>query len=159
MTTKSEANATSPSDSRPSPPSALPTTPAAAVGLADAYAYGRVALGVTALVAPGPLGRGFGIGAGPQARLAARHIGARDLVAGLGMVLGRRHGRARGWYEAAAMIDVLDLAIVAWAARRRAMAPGRAVAVMALAGASAAAGMVLARQVDEAPPDSPAPPA
>lgn len=119
--------------------------------LADGYAYGRIALGLTALAAPGPVGQGFGIGNGPQARVAARHIGARDLVAGAGMVLGRRHGAARGWYEAAALTDLLDVGIAAVAGLRGAMPRRRAALVMVLAGGSAAVGMVLARRVDGRP--------
>jgi len=116
--------------------------------LTHGYAYGRVALGVMGIAAPGPVGRMFGIGDTPTARIAARHIAARDLVAGVGMVMGRRHGRARGWYEAAALTDVLDAAIAVVAGATGAMPRPRAALVTMLAGGSAAAGLVLARWVE-----------
>ncbi len=121
--------------------------------LADGYAYGRILLGVTALVAPGPVGRGFGIGG--ENRLAGRYIGGRDLVAGVGMVLARRRGRARGWYEAAALVDLLDAAITTAAGARGAMPRGRAALVTVLALSSAATGMLIARAESEATTGSP----
>jgi len=116
--------------------------------LADGYAYGRIALGTTGLLAPRPVGRAFGIGDDPRAAVAARHIAARDLVAGVGIVLGRRHGAARGWYEAAALTDLLDAGIAVIAGARGALPARRAALVALLAGGSAAVGMFLARAVD-----------
>lgn len=120
-------------------------------GAPEAYAYGRIALGVLGLVAPKPVGRLFGIGDAPLATVAARHIAARDLVAGVGMVLGGRHGRARGWYEAAAITDALDAGIAVVAGATGTLPARRAVLVTLLAGGSAATGWLLARQVDESP--------
>lgn len=128
---------------------AEPTPGATFSLLADGYAYGRIVLGVTGIVAPGPVGTVFGIGATPQARVAARHIAARDLVAGMGMVLGRRRGKARGWYEAAALTDLLDVLVAVAAGRRGVLTRSRASLVVVLAGGSAAAGLLLARRVDE----------
>jgi hypothetical protein len=124
--------------------------------LADGYAYTRIALGAVALVAPGPVGQGFGIGA--DNRAAARYLGGRDLVAGIGMVLGRHHGRARGWYEAAAVTDAIDAAVTVVAGARGAIPARRAALIAVLALGSAGLGMLLAQTVDEEA-DVPADPA
>jgi hypothetical protein len=114
-----------------------------------AYAYSRIALGLIGLAAPGPVGRLFGLGDTPLATVAARHIAARDLVAGVGMVLGRRHGRARGWYEAAALTDALDAGIAVVAGATGVLPRGRALLVAVAAGGSAATGFLAARQLSE----------
>jgi hypothetical protein len=119
------------------------TDPAQLLG--RAYALSRIALGVTALVAPAPVSRGFGIGTGPGATLAGRYLGCRDLVTGIGMVLGQRHGSARGWYEAAAAIDLGDAAITVVGAVRGHMPVLQAAGVTVLALGSSAVGFTLAR--------------
>ena len=143
-------------------PSAPSVTPVTAIGddralqlLADGYAYGRIALGVTGLVAPGPVGRMFGIGEGPRTRVAARHIAARDLVAGVGITLSRRHGNARGWYEAAALTDLIDAGIAIVAGATGALPARRAALVTVLAGGSAAVGFLLAQTADQPSSSSP----
>src|SRR5438132_13652179 len=71
--------------------------------LAETVAWGRIAIGVTALVAPTlPLrpwvGRDFSWQ--PRAKLLARSLGARDLALGIGVILALRHdGPVRGWVE------------------------------------------------------------
>lgn len=114
--------------------------------LADAYTYSRIALGITGLLAPGPVGQGFGLGTSPGARLAARHIAARDLVAGVGILRARQQGRARGWYQAAAATDAIDAAIAVLAGATGKLPPSRALLVTVLAGGSAATGFLLAGQ-------------
>jgi uncharacterized membrane protein YeiH len=119
--------------------------------IAVAYSYGRIVLGASGLLAPGPVGRAFGIGEGPLAQVAARHIAARDLVAGVGIVMADRRGRARGWYEAAALTDAIDAGVALVSGATGAMDRRRSLAVAVLAGASAATGMVLARRATDEP--------
>jgi hypothetical protein len=126
-------------------------------GADAAYAYGRIALGGMGLVAPRPVGRLFGLGDSPAATVAARHIAARDLVAGVGMVMARRRGRARGWYEAAALTDAIDAGIAIVAGVTGALPRRRAALVALMAGGSAATGWLLARQFDEESPSSASP--
>lgn len=83
-------------------------------------AYGRVGLGVTALVAPRlpatPWVGGADAGR-PSAQLLSRALGARDVALGLGPVLALRHGTpARGWVEAGGLADAGDLVatLLAW---------------------------------------------
>lgn len=113
--------------------------------LAQAFAATRIALGATALVAPGLVSRAFGLGEGPTARLAGRYLGGRDLSTGVGMVLADRHGSARGWFEAAALIDFIDAGATVVAASRGAMPVGRAVVVTIVASGSGALALYLAR--------------
>jgi len=113
------------------------------------YALSRIGLGVVALAAPGVVSKGFGIGTGPGAKLAGRYLGCRDLVMGVGMVLGERHGSARGWYEAAGAVDLGDTLITLAGTRRGLMPWPRAVLVSGLAMGSAAVGFVLAATSDE----------
>jgi hypothetical protein len=81
--------------------------------LAEAVAWGRIAIGVTALVAPTvPLrpwvGRDFAWQ--PRAKLLARSLGARDLALGIGVILALRHdGPVRGWVEGGALADTGDV--------------------------------------------------
>lgn len=117
--------------------------------LATAFAASRIALGATALVAPGPVCRAFGLDDGPKARLAGRYLGGRDLTTGVGMVLADRHGSARGWFEAAALIDLIDAGATIVAGATGAMPRRRALAVTLVAAGSAALAAALARRVDE----------
>jgi hypothetical protein len=81
--------------------------------LAEAVAWGRIAIGVTALVAPTvPLrpwvGRDFAWQ--PRAKLLARSLGARDLALGIGVILALRHDApVRGWVEGGALADTGDV--------------------------------------------------
>jgi hypothetical protein len=80
--------------------------------LAEATAWVRIAVGVTALVAPTvPLrpwvGRDFAWQ--PRAKLLARSLGARDLALGIGVVLALRHDApVRGWVEGGGVADAGD---------------------------------------------------
>lgn len=82
--------------------------------------YGRIGLGVTALVAPGlPAGPWVGgaESARPSVKLLARALGGRDVALGLGPVLAMRHeSPTRGWIEAGGLADAADLVgtLVAW---------------------------------------------
>jgi hypothetical protein len=81
--------------------------------LAEAVAWGRIAIGVTAFVAPTlPLrpwvGRDFAWQ--PRAKLLARSLGARDLALGIGVILALRHDApVRGWVEGGGLADAGDV--------------------------------------------------
>ena len=80
--------------------------------IAEAVAWGRIAIGVTALLAPtAPLrpwvGRDFAWQ--PRAKLLARSLGARDLALGIGVMLALRHkAPVRGWVEGSGLADAGD---------------------------------------------------
>lgn len=82
--------------------------------------YGRIGLGLTALVAPRlPAAPWVGKAecARPSVMLLARGLGGRDIALGLGPVLAFRHqAPARGWIEAGGLADAADLVgtLVAW---------------------------------------------
>ncbi|MGH9177431.1 MAG: hypothetical protein ACRD0N_02595 [Acidimicrobiales bacterium] len=113
-------------------------------------AYGRLGLGVTALVAP-RLPATFWVGRAdasrPSAQLLSRALGARDVALGLGPVLALRHGTpVRGWVEAGGLADAGDLVatLLAW---RHVPRRARPVMVGIIAG-SMAASRVLAPSLD-----------
>lgn len=88
-------------------------TPDQARAAARLLAWGRVGLGITAIVAPAlPARPWVGDEADrPAVRLLCRSLGARDLAVGLGGVLAFRHRTpVRGWVEAGGLCDVGDLA-------------------------------------------------
>jgi hypothetical protein len=80
--------------------------------LVGTMAWGRIAIGVTLLVAPTlPLrpwvGRDFAWE--PRAKLLARSLGARDLALGIGVILALKHdGPVRGWVEGSGLADAGD---------------------------------------------------
>jgi hypothetical protein len=80
--------------------------------LVEVIAWSRIAIGVTALVAPTlPLrpwvGRDFAWE--PRAMLLARSLGARDLALGVGVILALKHdGPVRGWVEGSGLADAGD---------------------------------------------------
>lgn len=80
--------------------------------LVETMAWGRIAIGVTLLVAPTlPLrpwvGRDFAWE--PRAKLLARSLGARDLALGIGVILALKHdGPVRGWVEGSGLADAGD---------------------------------------------------
>jgi hypothetical protein len=80
--------------------------------LVETIAWSRIAIGVTALVAPTlPLrpwvGRDFAWE--PRAKLLARSLGARDLALGIGVILALKHDApVRGWVEGGAVADAGD---------------------------------------------------
>ncbi|GAA1259954.1 hypothetical protein GCM10009609_23620 [Pseudonocardia aurantiaca] len=78
--------------------------------LAEAIAWVRIAIGVTALVAPTvPLRPWVGRDVAWQAKLLARSLGARDLALGIGLVLALRHDApVRGWVEGGGVADAGD---------------------------------------------------
>jgi hypothetical protein len=121
--------------------------------LAIALARGRIALGAAALAAPGLAGRAmFGRdGSRPGMKVLARMLGARDTVLGLGVVIALDRGApVRGWLEACAVADIVDLAACVIA--RDEIPQATYVGTAALAGGAALAGLWLSRQLDPPPP-------
>ena len=96
-----------------------------------------------ALVTPGPTTKALGIGEASTSE--PRHIGARDLIR-LGIVLGERHGAARGRYEGWGAVELIDADISARAGHSGSMRKNQATADALLAGGSDVAGLFLARQ-------------
>jgi hypothetical protein len=118
--------------------------------LAEAVAWGRVAIGVTALVAPTvPLrpwvGRDFAWQ--PRAKLLARSLGARDLALGLGVILALRHDApVRGWVEGSGLADAGDTLATLLAFGK--LPKGGRWLVLLSAGGAAAAARLAAPSVD-----------
>lgn len=81
--------------------------------LAAALAWGRVALGATAVLLPSvPLRPWVGRDEAwrPRSRLLARALGGRDLALGVGVVMALRHDSpVRGWVEAGGVADAGDV--------------------------------------------------
>jgi hypothetical protein len=124
--------------------------------IAIAMARGRIALGVSALAAPGVACRAmFGReGSRPGMRAFARMLGGRDAALGLGVVIALDRGApVRGWLEACALADGVDL--VSCLIARDAMTPTSFRSIAALAGGAALAGIWLSRQLDPPPPADP----
>lgn len=119
--------------------------------LAASVAWGRVALGVAAIVTPTlPLRPWIGrnVAWRPQAKLLARALGARDVALGLGVVLALRHDApVRGWVEAGGMADAGDVlaTLLAFTTLPKA---GR-FTVLAAAGGAVAAARLAAPHVDQ----------
>jgi len=114
--------------------------------IAALSALGRIAVGTTALAAPGLVGRtwlGTG-GRGPEAKLLMRALGARDLALGIGLRAALKRGApVRGWLEGAAVADAVDCA--ATLAARGSIPPISRLVVAGIAGSAAAGGAWLAR--------------
>ena len=124
--------------------------------LATAMARGRIALGAAAIAAPGVAGRVmFGRdGSHPGVKAFARMLGGRDLVLGLGVVIALDRGApVRGWLEACAVADTVDL--VACTVAREEIPRATYVNTVALAGAAALAGLWLSRRLDPPPAADP----
>ena len=123
---------------------------------ATAIARGRIAIGAAALAAPGPGGRlMFGRdGSGPGIKTLIRMLGGRDLVLGLGVVIALDRGApVRGWLEAGAVADTVDL--VACVLARDEMPRAAYINTLALAGGAALAGLWLSRRLDPPPASDP----
>jgi hypothetical protein len=105
-------------------------------------AWGRIAIGVTALVAPTvPLrpwvGRDFAWQ--PRAKLLARSLGARDLALGIGVILALRHDApVRGWVEGGGVADAGDVLATLLSFGKLPKA-GRWLVLLSAAGAAASA--------------------
>ncbi len=81
-----------------------------------------------------------------------RMLGGRDLVLGLGVVIALDRGApVRGWLEAGAVADTVDL--VACVLARDEMPRSAYLNTVALAGGAALAGLWLSRRLDPPPAD------
>jgi hypothetical protein len=127
--------------------------------LAASLARGRMAIGVMSLLAPEFVDRTM---TGPDGspggtRLFARMLGARDLGLGLGVLVALRRGApVRGWLEASALVDGIDVAACLLA--RHHMRTSVFPVAVGLAAAGALLSAWLARQVDPAQLPSSEPP-
>ena len=119
--------------------------------VAASVAWGRIALGVTAILTPSiPLRPWVGreVAWRPRAKLLARAQGARDVALGLGVVLALRHGApVRGWVEGGGLADAGD-AVATLLAFRTLPPVGRG-AVLGAAGGAAAAARLAAPALDQ----------
>jgi uncharacterized membrane protein YeaQ/YmgE (transglycosylase-associated protein family) len=120
-----------------------------AVGLA----LGRIAIGVVSLLAPGLVARTM-TGrdrSGGGTSLFAGMVGARDFGLGLGTLKALDRGApVRGWLEASALVDGIDVAACLLARHhiRTSVLPG----VVGLAAGGALLSAWLSRQLDPMPP-------
>lgn len=118
--------------------------------LATLIAAGRTAVGVGAFLFPTRFARSWvgTAGAHPSLQPLARGLAARDLALGIGSLLAMKHGRGvRGWSEAGALADLGDAlgTVMSW----RQLPEKERMVVLAVASASAAAGLVIARGVED----------
>jgi hypothetical protein len=110
--------------------------------LAETVAWGRIAIGITALLAPTlPLrpwvGRDFAWQ--PRAKLLARSLGARDLALGIGVIMAIKHDApVRGWVEGSGVADAGDV-LSTLLAFGKLPKSGRWLVLLSAAGAAAAA--------------------
>jgi hypothetical protein len=127
--------------------------------LALGIARARIAIGLAAVVSPrlatrAMSARGTPYGIGPAL---ARMLGARDVALGLGTVIALDRGApVRGWLEGSALADAADC--IACLLARRDLSPLAVRASAGLGGASALAGVFLARRLDPPPPAQPGQP-
>jgi len=109
--------------------------------VARAYAAGRVAIGVVALLAPRPIGRMWlgGAGGTPAGSVVLRALGVRDIVlGGIALHTVDHPEVAPRWQRTCAAVDAVDFA--ATAAARRSLPPVGSALVMAMAAGGAATG-------------------
>jgi hypothetical protein len=127
--------------------------------LALSHARSRMAVGAALVLAPGLVGaRWIGDDAKrPAVKVFARALGVRDLALGLGIAVALDRGApARGWLEAAALSDAVDLVATQIAGEAIPTAARRAASLVA--GGSMLGCAAMARAVDEPPvPDVHAP--
>jgi hypothetical protein len=119
--------------------------------LAVTLAGGRIAIGVVSLLAPELVGRTMTGRDGSEGMtgLFARMVGARDLGLGLGLLVALDRGAPlRGWLEASALVDGIDVAACLRA--RHHMRTSVFPAAVGLAAAGALLSAWLARQLDPA---------
>jgi hypothetical protein len=118
--------------------------------LAVSLARGRIAIGAVSLLAPGFVGRTMTGRDGSEGgtRLFVRMVGARDLALGLGLLVALDRGApVRGWLEASAVVDGIDVAACLLA--RHHIRPRVFPGAVGLAAAGALLSAWLARQLDQ----------
>jgi hypothetical protein len=120
--------------------------------IALSQARGRMVVGAALVLAPGWSGARW-IGepaAQPPVKLLTRALGVRDFALGLGAAIAIDRGApVRGWFEAAALSDAVDLVATVLAGDSIPSSARKAVA--AIAAGSAVACAALARVVDDPP--------
>jgi hypothetical protein len=121
--------------------------------VAVVLARARIAIGVVSLLAPGLVARTMTgrSGSGGGASLFASMVGARDLGLGLGLLSALGRGApVRGWLEASALVDGIDVAACLLSRHhiRMIVLPG----AVGLAATGALTSAWLSRQLDPAPP-------
>jgi hypothetical protein len=119
--------------------------------LALSLARARMAIGATAIIAPGLSTRILcGRRATGVERMLARMVGARDLVLGLGTVVSLDRGvPVRGWLEGSAVSDVADC--ISAVLGRESLKRSAVVGTVLVSGAAAALCGVLSERLDPAP--------
>jgi hypothetical protein len=121
--------------------------------LAGVLARGRIAIGVVSLLAPGLVARTMTSRDGYRGgtSLFVGMVGARDVALGFGLLGALDHGApVRGWLEASAVVDGIDVAACLLARRhiRTIVLPG----TVGLAASGALLSAWLSRQFDPPPP-------
>jgi hypothetical protein len=127
-----------------------------ATTVATAVARVRIAIGIAAVVVPGPAVELIGARSGPNglAPLLARMVGTRDIALGLGTIVALDRGTpVRGWLEGSALADAGDC--IASVLARRSMTPRAFRATAGVAAGSAILGALLGRRLDPPPPPHP----
>jgi hypothetical protein len=127
--------------------------------VAVSLAGGRIAIGVASSLAPRLVGRTLTGREGPGGgtSLFARMVGARDLGLGLGVLIALDRGApVRGWLEASALVDGIDVAACLLAREhiRTSIFPG----AIGLAATGALLSAWLSRRLDPEPPTPSNPP-
>jgi hypothetical protein len=113
--------------------------------LKQGYQFSRIGFGVAALVAPGVVGKIFGVEVSGSTALVTRMLGGRDIALGLGQVLGERHNAARGFYEGAALADACDAVAMGIAVSKGDIGRFQAAVGIGLAAGAAVLGILFAR--------------
>jgi uncharacterized membrane protein len=113
--------------------------------LAAALGWFSLALGAAEVAAPGALARWAGV---PERNGYLRTLGAREIVAGLGLLTGKR---PVGWMWARVAGDVMDLVSLAAAARSPEARRGRIAAATALVAGVTVADWIAANQLSRRP--------
>lgn len=124
--------------------------------IATAIARGRIVLGALAIAAPGFVARAmFGPGGSrPGTRALARMLGGRDIALGLGVVIALDRGApVRGWLEASALADGVDLGSCLVA--KDDIPKATLANLLVLTAGTILTELWLSRELDPAPPASP----
>ncbi len=110
--------------------------------LARILGWVSIGVGLSAIAAPVPLMRAFGMGDGPKLGL---FLGVRDLVLGVGILWGQN---AEGWVRARGIADALDAALIIGGAATGAFRRDRAPIGLAAAAGFSALSFWLAQRLD-----------
>lgn len=95
--------------------------PTSGAELARVLGWVSIGVGLTIVLAPGPLTKAIGLGDHPNL---GRFLGVRDLVLGVGLLLESQN--TAGWVRARSIADALDVALILGGAATGAFRRGRA---------------------------------